>query len=321
MCHFLQKSQLRFLPELIFSWEVTGGKKQTNNNNKKKTHMLSLPSSPWEEKGCPQKHHLCQEYQGWAAALLYLPGWLGKAAAAALLPPRVPSVRPCSHHHHHGVSSEPRSPGRPPWLPAGCCRRGTERLQSGARSAAGKAKLWLAQPQPPAPRSEPASAGRNASEQGWHTAQLAAPAQEPSEPQPQQPVSRTQCSELEPGIQQGFGTCGSLGLPHPPPGCSHSCPHRYPAQGRSPGRLSQGCEAGRALALQAAANVIPGGFWLFSRLLAGFLHPRAGRDAPAPPHPLCSTHIMPSRVPLLPFPLQPCAPRPLLGGGALRRGR
>lgn len=65
----------------------------------------------------------------------------------------------------------------------------------------------------------------------------------------------------------------------------------------------------------------PWGFWLFSCLLAGFLHPGAGSDAPAPPRMLCSTHVMPSRVPLLPVPLQPCAPCLLLSRGALRRGR
>lgn len=116
--------------------------------------MLSLPSPPWKEKGRPQKHHLCQEYQGWAEALVYLPGWLGKAAPegpgswTAPPPPKTPQRTPALTTTTC-VSSEPRSLGRPHRLTAGCCRRGAERLRNRAKSAAGKAKLWLAQPSAP----------------------------------------------------------------------------------------------------------------------------------------------------------------------------
>lgn len=124
------------------------------SDRREKKHVLSLPSPPWEEKGCPQKHHLCQEHQGWAEALVYPPGWLGKAAPegpgswTAPPPPETPQRAPALTTTMC-VSSEPRALGRLPRLTAGCCGRGAERPRSGAKSAAGKAKLWLAQPSAP----------------------------------------------------------------------------------------------------------------------------------------------------------------------------
>lgn len=56
--HFLQKTLLKFLSGLVFSLELSG----EGGGGEIKYHVC-CPSSQScrEEKGCPQKHHLCQE--------------------------------------------------------------------------------------------------------------------------------------------------------------------------------------------------------------------------------------------------------------------
>lgn len=94
MCHFLQKSQLRFLPELIFSWEVTGGKKQTNNNNKKNHTCAVPPQSSLGGKGMSPKTSPLPRISGLGCSTA-VPAWVaGEGCSSCTAAPPSPFSAP-----------------------------------------------------------------------------------------------------------------------------------------------------------------------------------------------------------------------------------